>query len=191
LNMENPTRLEHVLHDLVGSMIGSQERECSTCECSTCVRRRPLMYLSSLQISGKFGLFARIVFPTPLYQGSRPTWGFVRKLWPQTINGYAFEQVTHLLTFKWLFPGQHLIAHKSETVHVCFEGGAQLEVVAQLHCPSHSWRSRTPQEPSSCEYQYLMSGARIWCSSFSSWTTRNRRASHLGFRRHTSVQGLL
>jgi hypothetical protein len=62
------------------------------------------------------------VLPTPLYQGSQPTWAFVRNLWPQTIDGYAFEQVTHLFTFKWLYPGQYLIADQSETIHVCFEG---------------------------------------------------------------------
>jgi hypothetical protein len=97
-------------------MIGSQERECSTCEEKTFdVSEFPADF-------GQVRPFARIVLPTPTYQGSQPTWAFVRKLWPQTIDGYAFEQVTHLLTFKWLYPGQHLIAHKSETVHVCFEG---------------------------------------------------------------------
>jgi hypothetical protein len=68
------------------------------------------------EFSAAFGQvrpFARMRVPKHLCsKEANPTWVFVGKLWPQTINGYAFEQVTHLLTFQWLFPVQHLIAQE-------------------------------------------------------------------------------
>jgi hypothetical protein len=97
-------------------MIGSQERECSTCEEKT---------FDVSEFSADFGEIrplARIVLPTTLYQGGQPRWTSFRKLWPQTIIFYPLAKVTHFLTFKRLFPSQDLIAHNSETVHVCFEG---------------------------------------------------------------------
>jgi len=75
------------------------------------------------------------VLPTPLYQGGQPCWASFRKLWPQTINFYPLAKTIHFLTFKRLFPSQDLIAHKSETVHVCFEryaGGCSPGTTAPL-----------------------------------------------------------